>query len=94
MATLREILQTPVFTSFSFMMSNTGLFGLNMLKLLESTDQETTSTIDRVFGTIGTRVASGDLRPMVGREFRAEEAGAAHSFLLSRANTGKVVLNF
>ena len=37
-------------------------------------------------------VASGQIRPVVGQRFKLEEAAEAFRFVLSRKNTGKVIL--
>jgi NADPH:quinone reductase len=37
-------------------------------------------------------IASGKVKPIVGRAFKLEDAGEAFKFVLSRQNTGKVVI--
>jgi NADPH:quinone reductase len=41
---------------------------------------------------IGPLIASGKVKPIVGRAFKLEDAGEAFTFMLSRQNTGKVVI--
>jgi NADPH:quinone reductase len=41
---------------------------------------------------IGPLIASGKVKPVVGRAFKLEDAGEAFKFVLSRQNTGKVVI--
>jgi NADPH:quinone reductase len=41
---------------------------------------------------IGPLIASGKVKPIVGRTFKLEDAGEAFTFMLSRQNTGKVVI--
>jgi NADPH:quinone reductase len=41
---------------------------------------------------IGPLIASGKVKPIVGRAFKLEDAGEAFKFVLSRQNTGKVVI--
>jgi NADPH:quinone reductase len=41
---------------------------------------------------IGPLIASGQVKPVVGRAFKLEDSGAAFEFMLSRQNTGKVVI--
>ena len=37
-------------------------------------------------------LASGKVKPVVGERFKLEEAARAYDFVLSRKNTGKVIL--
>ena len=41
---------------------------------------------------IGPLIASGKVKPIVGRAFKLEDSGEAFTFMLSRQNTGKVVI--
>jgi NADPH:quinone reductase len=41
---------------------------------------------------IGPLIASGKVKPIVGRAFKLEDAAEAFTFMLSRQNTGKVVI--
>ena len=41
---------------------------------------------------IGPLIASGKVKPIVGRAFKLENAGEAFKFVLSRQNTGKIVI--
>jgi NADPH:quinone reductase len=41
---------------------------------------------------IGPLIASGQVKPIVGRAFKLEDSGEAFTFMLSRQNTGKVVI--
>jgi NADPH:quinone reductase len=41
---------------------------------------------------IGPLIASGKVKPIVGRAFKLEDSGEAFKFVLSRQNTGKVVI--
>jgi NADPH:quinone reductase len=41
---------------------------------------------------IGPLIASGKVKPIVGRAFKLEDSGEAFTFMLSRRNTGKVVI--
>ena len=41
---------------------------------------------------IGPLIASGKVKPIVGRAFKLEDSAEAFKFVLSRQNTGKVVI--
>jgi NADPH:quinone reductase len=41
---------------------------------------------------IGPLIASGKVKPIVGRAFKLEDSGEAFTFMLSRQNSGKVVI--
>ena len=86
------MLSTPVFTPLRFMMSNTGLYGLNLLKLIEARAPRQQGLIDRALYECVKGVAEKRYRPVVGRTFPLERAGEAHQYLQSRASIGKVVL--
>ncbi|HUP57508.1 MAG TPA: zinc-binding dehydrogenase, partial [Bdellovibrionota bacterium] len=88
----KGFLSTPLFTPFKFMMSNTGLYGLNLLKLIEAREPGKPSLLDRAFDDCVKGAAERKLKPVVGKTFALEEVGEAHRYLQSRASIGKVVL--
>lgn len=84
---LVTLARMPTFKPLSLMNKNRGVFGLNLghlwgeqRKLAESM----TLLLDEV--------AAGRLGPVVARTFPLEQVGAAHAFMQSRENIGKVVL--
>jgi NADPH:quinone reductase-like Zn-dependent oxidoreductase len=87
---LGTLIHTPLFTPIGLEMANRGVYGLNLLTLFD--DEKgmmlLTRSMDRVLEEFGER----RLKVMVGRTFPLSEAGAAHAYLQSRANIGKVVL--
>lgn len=95
---IRGLLQTPIFTPFGLMMTNRGVFGLNMLKLFDPTGDA--SQLDSLMGRAFTQSLEGfkrggSAKPFqvkIGKTFPLEKAGEAHTYLQSRGNVGKVVL--
>jgi NADPH:quinone reductase-like Zn-dependent oxidoreductase len=83
------LLKTPFLTPFKLMMENKGVFGLNLLQLFS---EEHTPRINRILDDILREFEQGHFKVVVGKTFPLEEAGAAHHYLQSRANIGKVVL--
>jgi NADPH:quinone reductase-like Zn-dependent oxidoreductase len=81
------LLQTPLFTPFQLMNTNRGIFGLNLLKLLENPE-----LISRVFQKVIDGFESGTYRVKIGKTFALDDAGSAQSWLQSRQNIGKVIL--
>ena len=86
--TVAALLKTPILTPFRLMMSNTGVFGLNLLKIFQQDPELASRALDRMLA----HVAAGRLRPIVGKTFPLAQAGEAQEYLRSRANIGKVVL--
>lgn len=85
-------LKTPIFTPFKFMMTNTGLYGLNLLKLFEAMETGKSTLMERAFDDTVAGVAQKKLKPVVGKTFKLEDVGDAHLYLQSRGSVGKVVL--
>jgi NADPH:quinone reductase-like Zn-dependent oxidoreductase len=88
----RAFLGTPIFTPFKFMMSNTGLYGVNMLKLIEGAIPGEPSLLDRGFDECMQGFEAKKLRALVGKTFALADAGNAHLYLQSGSSVGKVVL--
>lgn len=84
---IRFLLQTPLFPPFRLMMDNRGVFGLNLLQLIEPPER-----LARALDEIVAGFARGEFRTVVAAEIPLEEAGKAHSLLQSRQTIGKVVL--
>ena len=90
--TLKSLVTMPTATmpwwkSLLVMNENKGVFGLNMLKWLDSE-----GNLDRVVGPLMADLEAGRLEPVVAESFPFERAGDAHRFIAERRNVGKVVL--
>jgi NADPH:quinone reductase-like Zn-dependent oxidoreductase len=77
----------PWWKSLLVMNENKGVFGLNMLKWLD-----TEGSLDRLVAPLMTDLEAGRLDPVVAESFPFERAGDAHRFIAERRNVGKVVL--
>ena len=88
--TVFRLLKTPLLTPIGLAMGNTGVFGLNMLKLFD-TAQGLELLMKALDWTL-EGFENGLYRATVGKVFPLAEAGAAHAYLQSRKNTGKIVL--
>ncbi len=87
---LATLLRTPLFHPLGLAMKNQGVFGMNVLRLLdnESGMRVAVRAMDRVLEVFRQR----GFRVVVGRTYPLARAGDAHAFLQSRAGMGKVVL--
>jgi NADPH:quinone reductase-like Zn-dependent oxidoreductase len=90
--TLRSLVAMPMATmpwwkSLMMMNENKGVFGLNMLKWLDSE-----GNLDRLVEPLMADLRAGRLDPVVAEAFPFERAGEAHRFIAERRNVGKVVL--
>jgi NADPH:quinone reductase-like Zn-dependent oxidoreductase len=88
--TVFRLLKTPLLTPIGLAMGNQGVFGLNMLKLFD-----TASGLELLMKALDWTLEgfeNGWYRATVGKVFSLTEAGAAHMYLQSRKNTGKIVL--
>jgi NADPH:quinone reductase-like Zn-dependent oxidoreductase len=84
------LLRTPIVTPIGLAMKNTGVFGLNMLTLFD-TPHGMELLMKAMDGALeGFHRKS--FRVIVGKIFPLSEAGAAHAYLQSGENIGKVVL--
>jgi NADPH:quinone reductase-like Zn-dependent oxidoreductase len=77
----------PWWKSLMVMNENKGVFGLNMLKWLDSE-----GSLDRLVAPLMADLEAGRLDPVVAESFPFERAGDAHRFIAERRNVGKVVL--
>jgi NADPH:quinone reductase-like Zn-dependent oxidoreductase len=77
----------PWWKSLLVMNENKGVFGLNMLKWLDSE-----GSLDRLVGPLMADLDAGRLQPVIAESFPFERAGDAHRFIAERRNVGKVVL--
>jgi synaptic vesicle membrane protein VAT-1 len=85
----REAIRIPWlrFQPFNLMNRNHGVLGVNLGRLWGMGD-EVASWARKLLGYY----RKGEVRPHVDRSFPLAEAGAAHTYLEDRRNTGKVVL--
>jgi NADPH:quinone reductase-like Zn-dependent oxidoreductase len=88
--TLLWLLRTPLFTNIGLQMSNSGMLGLNMLKLIDS-DPGRDMLMHAMDGVLDG-FQSGRYKPVLGRTFPLRNAGDAHTYLQTGKSTGKVVL--
>lgn len=81
--------RTPRFHPLSLIEPNVGVFGVHLLHL-----GEREAILRRALEETFERIVSDELRPIVDRTFPLDRDGAvaAHRYLHSRANLGKVVL--
>lgn len=87
---LAGLLSMPKFKPIDLMMSNRGVFGVNMLHMAERAP----GVIAAQLGEIVEHVAAGRLTPTVDLVVPYDEAARAHERLEGRGNVGKVVLDF
>jgi synaptic vesicle membrane protein VAT-1 len=90
--TLKSLVTMPTATmpwwkSLLVMNENKGVFGLNMLKWLD-----TEGDLDRLVRPLTADLDAGRIEPVVAEKFPFERAGDAHKFIAERRNVGKVVL--
>lgn len=90
--TLKSLVAMPTATmpwwkSLMVMNENKGVFGLNMLKWLDSE-----GSLDRLVEPLMADLQADRLQPVVAEAFPFEKAGEAHRFIAERRNVGKVVL--
>jgi NADPH:quinone reductase-like Zn-dependent oxidoreductase len=84
---VKAVLQMPRFHPLGLLNKNRGVFGLNLGHMWHE-PEKVTEWIEVILQ--GTE--EGWIRPHVDKTFSFDEARAAHSYLESRKNTGKVVL--
>jgi NADPH:quinone reductase-like Zn-dependent oxidoreductase len=88
--TLLGLLQTPLLNPIGLGAKNRGVFGLNSLPLYDS--ERGKRLLARALDAALEGFETGRYRTLVGKVFPLEKAGAAHEYLQSRKNVGKIVL--
>lgn len=78
---------TPFYSPFKLMNHNKGVYGLNVLKLLENPEL-LSQTLSKIMGGF----EDGKYRVKIGKTFNLSEASQAQAYLQSRKNIGKIVL--
>jgi NADPH:quinone reductase-like Zn-dependent oxidoreductase len=81
------VMQLPTFKPVSLMNRNRGVLGLNLAHLWDEREQ-----LAAAMRPLLRDLCEGRLRPVIAKTFPLEHAAAAHDFLQSRANIGKVIL--
>jgi len=89
--TILGLLSTPLLTPIGLAMSNRGVFGLNLLKLFDT--EQGMSVLMRAMDGVLEGFHNGWFKPVVGKVFPLAKAGSAHSYLQSRKNIGKILLD-
>jgi NADPH:quinone reductase-like Zn-dependent oxidoreductase len=84
---VKAALQMPRFHPLGLLNKNRGVFGLNLGHIWHEPEKVTEWVEVILQGT-----DQGWIRPHVDKTFSFEEAGAAHSYMESRKNIGKVIL--
>lgn len=84
---VKAALQMPRFHPLGLLNKNRGVFGMNLGHMWHEQEK-----VSEWVQAILAGVSAGWIRPYVDKTFSFDEAGAAHTYIESRKNTGKVVL--
>lgn len=84
---IKAALQMPRFHPLGLLNKNRGVFGLNLGHMWHEQEK-----VAEWVQAIMTGVSEGWIQPHVDKAFPFEQAGAAHGYMESRKNIGKVVL--
>ena len=84
---LKAAWQTPWFHPFGLLNQNKGVFGLNLGHMWHEPEK-----VSEWMKVILDGVSEGWVRPHVDKSFSFSEVGAAHTYMESRKNIGKVIL--
>ncbi|HEV7396508.1 MAG TPA: medium chain dehydrogenase/reductase family protein [Pyrinomonadaceae bacterium] len=84
---LKAAWQTPWFHPFGLLNKNKGVFGLNLGHMWHEPEK-----VSEWMKVILDGVGEGWVRPHVDKSFSFSEVGAAHTYMESRKNIGKVIL--
>ena len=84
---LKAVAQMPKFNPLGLMNRNHGVFGLNLGHMWHEPEK-----VAEWVQAIMAGVSEGWILPHVDKAFPFDQAGAAHSYMESRKNIGKVVL--
>ncbi len=88
--TVLGLLRTPLFTPIGLQMANQGIFGLNMLRCIDTEKgrEIAANALEKVLEGFEKR----HYRAPIGKIWRLTEAAEAHAFLQNRQGTGKQIL--
>jgi NADPH:quinone reductase-like Zn-dependent oxidoreductase len=84
---VQTLITMPTFKPLSLLNRNRGVFGLNLLHLVED-GGKMRAGMDQLIAEL----TAGTIHPVVARTFPLDRAGDAHRYMQSRANIGKVIL--
>jgi NADPH:quinone reductase-like Zn-dependent oxidoreductase len=84
---IKGLLKMPKFRPFDLLDKNRGVFGINLGHLWHEIDR-----LGVMFHEVMSEVGERRLVPVIDREFRFEQAAAAHAYMQGRNNFGKVLL--
>jgi synaptic vesicle membrane protein VAT-1 len=87
---LKTLWQMPTFKPIPMMMTNRGVFGVNMLHLADNDEALVQAELTEILG----HVVAKRLQPTVDLVVPYAEAAKAHQRLEGRGNVGKVLLDF
>lgn len=79
-------IQFGIYHPAEFMMTSKSLIGVNMLKIADHKPE----VLKRCLENVVRLVDQGVFKPQGGKTFKAQDIGAAHTYLESRQSTGKV----
>lgn len=88
--TIAGLLRTPLLTPIGLAMSNQGIFGVNLLKYLDT--EKSRGIVAGALECILEGFEKRRYRVTIGQVWRLERAGEAQAFLQSRQGSGKQVL--
>ena len=89
-AILNLILGFGFIHPIGLIMNNRGVLGVNMLKIADHKPE----VLQHALQEVVRLTAEGKLKPVVGKEYPAEEIAEAHAFFESRRSIGKIVLHW
>jgi NADPH2:quinone reductase len=88
--TARVAVQFGLLHPIQLMIRSKSILGVNMLRIAD----ERPDILVRAMKAVVAMYEKGDLRPIGGRVFAAEEIAQAHEFLASRESIGKVAISW
>ena len=88
--TLKTVASFGILHPAWFLIHSKAIVGVNMLRVAD----QRPDIIRRCLQAVTQLAVSGEVSPVVGGEFRAEEIGKAHDFLGARKSIGKVVIRW
>ena len=74
----------------SLIVNSKGVLGVNMLKIADNKPQILQDTLKKVVDL----AVQNKIKPLVGKEYKAEKISAAHEYFESRQSKGKIVLHW
>ncbi len=84
---MRVVAQMPRFNPMKLMSDSRSVIGLNMLRLWDAN-----GSLREYTEPLRAWLDTGEIRPVLAREFRLDDGAEAHRYVHERKNVGKVVL--